>query len=62
MVPQVLLVPEDPRSADPQFSNTLLKALCPVVRWPVRANPWLNFNPGFFITFFKSPFRIIFSV
>ena len=34
------------------FLYTILQ--CPVVRRPIRANPVLNFNPGLFISLFKS--------
>ena len=34
----------------------------PVVRTPVRANPGLNFNPGFFFFLSKALFRIIFYI
>ena len=36
--------------------------LGPVVRTPVRANPGLNFNPGFFFFLSKALSRIIFSL
>ena len=34
------------------FLYTILQR--PVVRRPIRANPVLNFNPGLFISLFKS--------
>ena len=34
----------------------------PVVRRRIGANPGLNFNPGFYISLFKSRFGIIFPI
>ena len=36
--------------------------LSPVVRRPISANPRINFNPGFYISQFKSRFAIIFPI
>ena len=36
--------------------------LDPVVQRPISANPGLNFNPGFYISLFKSRFGIILPI
>ena len=43
-------------------SGFLVKDLGPVVQRPISPNPGLNFNPGLFISFFKSLFGKIFTI
>ena len=45
-----------------QVSVAALRGQGAVVRRPISAFPGLNFNPGFFIPLFKSPFWTIFSI